>query len=72
MQLSPEGAEKQVIKFPTKKVSCCIFAGDDYSDMYVTTAGGNNLKENGEAAGTLYRLKPGVKGRAEFFSRVGV
>ncbi len=65
-----KGKELRRVKFPTGKISSCTFGGEDYSDMYVTTAGGNDPVNNGEAAGTLYRLKPGVKGRAEFFSRV--
>jgi len=38
--------------------------------MYVTTAGGENKAELGPGAGALYRVRPGVKGVAEFASRV--
>jgi len=68
----PDGKEKQRIKFPCKKVSSCAFAGDDLSDLYVTTAGGDKKEENGKTAGALYRIKPGVKGTPEFHSRIGV
>jgi D-xylonolactonase len=69
---SPTGRELQRIMFPTKKVSCVIFGGPDYQDMYVTTAGGNDKVENGPAAGALYRLRLGVQGVPEFRSRVKV
>lgn len=68
----PDGKEKGRVKFPTKKVSSCVFGGEDYKDVYVTTAGGEDTKQNGDAAGTLYRFKPGVKGVPEFLSRVGI
>jgi D-xylonolactonase len=70
VQYSPTGRELQRVMFPTKKVSCVVFGGPDYMDMYVTTAGGNNKAENGPAAGALYRLRMGVKGVPEFRSRV--
>jgi D-xylonolactonase len=47
------------------------FGGDDYQDMYVTTAGGDNKAEEGEGAGALFRLRmPGVRGLPEYFSRI--
>lgn len=48
------------------------FGGPDYTDMYVTTAGGNNREENGATAGALYHLNLGIKGVPEFRSRAGV
>jgi D-xylonolactonase len=72
VRYGPDGKEKDRVKFPCKKVSSCAFAGEDYADLYVTTAGGDDKKENGDTAGALYRVRPGVKGRAEFFSRVRV
>lgn len=69
-QYSPEGRELQRIKFPAKKVSSVIFGGPDYTDMYVTTAGGHNKQENGEAAGALFRLRLGIQGLPEYPSRI--
>lgn len=69
-QYSPEGRELQRIKFPVKKVSSVIFGGPDYTDMYVTTAGGNNPEENGATAGALYRLRLGIQGLPEYPSRI--
>jgi D-xylonolactonase len=67
---SPTGRELQRIMFPTKKVSSVAFGGPDYTDMYVTTAGGHDKAENGPSAGALYRLRLGVKGSPVFRSRI--
>lgn len=69
---APTGRELQRIMFPTKKVSSVVFGGPDYTDMYVTTAGGHDKAENGPSAGALYRLHLGIKGVPEFRSRVKV
>ena len=72
VRYTPDGAEDRRITFPAKKVSSAIFGGDDYTDIYVTTAGGDNKPEEGEGAGALFRLSPGIQGVAEFFSRIGL
>jgi D-xylono/L-arabinono-1,4-lactonase len=65
------GSVIERIDFPVPKVSCPTFGGPDYADMYVTTAGGNNKLEEGDDAGALFCVSPGVKGVPEFRSRVG-
>lgn len=70
VRYSPEGVELQRISFPVRKVSSCIFGGPDYTDLYVTTAGGNEKATDGAAAGALFRLQPSVRGLPEFFSRI--
>ena len=72
VRYAPDGTEERRIPFLTKKVSCVTFGGDDYTDMYVTTAGGNNKAENGEHAGALYRLNLGIKGVPEFRSKISI
>jgi D-xylonolactonase len=68
---SPDGKEEMRIEFPAKKVSSVIFAGDDYSDLYITTALTESTKaEEGAGAGALFRLRLGIKGLPEFYSRV--
>lgn len=69
---TPKGTEERRIQFPAKKVSSVIFGGDDLTDMYVTTAGGDNKAEEGKGAGALFRLNVGIAGRPEFFSRIKV
>ncbi|MBN1909870.1 MAG: SMP-30/gluconolactonase/LRE family protein [Pirellulales bacterium] len=71
VQYTPEAAEIARVTFPAQKVSSLAFGGDDLSDLYVTTAGGDHRAEEGPGAGALFRLRPGVQGRPEFFSRIG-
>lgn len=66
----PTGQIVQKIDFPAKKVSSVTFGGDDYRDLYVTTAGGHNKTEEGFGAGCLWRVRKAGLGRPEFFSRI--
>ena len=70
IRYTPDGREDRRIHFPAKKVSSVIFGGPDYTDMYVTTAGGNDKAENGPGAGALFRLRLGIRGVPEFPSRI--
>ena len=70
IRYTPQGVEEERIRFPAKKVSSVTFGGEDLTDMYVTTAGGGNKAENGPGAGGLFRLRLGIKGMPEFFSRI--
>jgi D-xylonolactonase len=69
---SPSGEQVQRIEFPAKQVSCVTFAGNDCTDMYVTTAGGHNRDINGPSAGALFRMNLGIRGVPEFVSRIRV
>lgn len=70
IRFTPEGKEDRRIAFPAKKVSSVIFGGPDYTDMYVTTAGGLDKPKEGSGAGALFRVKADVRGVPEFLSRV--
>jgi D-xylonolactonase len=72
VQHAPDGTELRVITFPTKKVSSITFGGEEYTDMYVTTAGGHDPVENGKTAGSLYHLNLGVRGKPAFRSKIQV
>jgi D-xylonolactonase len=72
IRYAPDGVEERRVTFPAKKVSSATFGGDDYGDLYVTTAGGNNKAAEGPGAGALFRLRPGVRGVPEFPSRIAV
>ena len=72
VRYTPDGREAGRVTFPAKQVSCPTFGGADYGDLYVTTAGGHDKAKNGPGAGSLYRLRPGVKGVPEFRSRIGL
>ncbi|MBT3256953.1 MAG: SMP-30/gluconolactonase/LRE family protein [Deltaproteobacteria bacterium] len=70
---TPEGVEERRIEFPAKKVSSVAFGGDELSDLYVTTALTDSTKaEEGAGAGALFRLRLGMRGLPEFFSRVRI
>ncbi len=66
------GGEVLRVPFPARRVTSVIFGGEDYTDLYVTTAGGDDRATYGPGAGALFRLRPGVRGLPEFFSRVGL
>lgn len=72
VRLAPDGSMVQRIDFPVPKVSCITFGGDDYTDMYVTTAGGHLREKDGPEAGALYHLNLGIAGRPEFRSKIGL
>lgn len=68
---TPDAVEELRIDFPAKKVSSVAFGGDDLGDLYVTTALNKGSKATeGQGAGALFRLRLGVRGLPEFFSRV--
>lgn len=68
---TPQGAEALRIPFPARKVSAATFGGLDLGDLYVTTAlSGGKREEEGFGAGALFRLRLGLRGLPEFFSRV--
>ena len=72
VRYAPDGSEDMRIAFPAKKVSSVIFGGPDYTDLYVTTAGGHDKDENGPGAGGLFRINLGIRGVPEFRSRIGL
>lgn len=73
VRYAPDATELLRVKFPAKKVSSVIFGGEDYSDMYITTAGGNKKDTDGPLAGSLFRLRvDGVRGVPEFASKIHV
>jgi len=72
VRLSADGVIDKRIPFPARKVSSLTFGGDDYCDIYVTTAGGNTKDEDGQLAGATFRLKAPGRGRPEFVSCIQV
>ncbi len=70
---TPDGIEERRIEFPARKISSVAFGGDDLSDLYVTTALTDSTRDKeGSGAGALFRLRPGIRGLPEFFSRVKI
>jgi D-xylonolactonase len=72
VRYTSDGVLERRIDFPAKKVSSVTFAGPDYTDIYITTAGGDNKAVEGTGAGALFRLNLGIPGVPEFPSRVGL
>lgn len=70
VRIAPDGTEDFRITLPAKKVSSITFGGNEYKDIYVTTAGGDNRKEEGSGAGALFHLNLDIQGVPEFFSRI--
>lgn len=70
VRYAPDGTPTTRVRLPACKVSSVTFGGEDYLDMYITTAGGDNKEEEGEGAGALFRVRADVAGVPEFRSRV--
>lgn len=70
VRLRSNGEIDRRIGLPAPKTSSLTFAGQDYRDLYVTTAGGNTKNEDGELAGALFRIRKQAQGVPEFCSNV--
>lgn len=66
------GEEVLRIPLPARKVSCVTFGGTDFSDIYISTAGGQDRANEGSGAGAIFRINLGIKGVPEFVSRIQV
>ena len=71
-RFAPDGTEDMRIEFPALNVSSVMFGGEDYTDIYVTTAGGTDRAKNGPGAGALFHINLGIRGVPEFYSRIKV
>jgi L-arabinonolactonase len=65
---SPDGELVQVVEVPVRKPTCCAFGGAGLATLYITTS---RLMEDDDSlrheptAGSLYSVKPGVRGMAD-------
>lgn len=62
---APDGTLLATVEVPTPQVTACAFGGDDYSDLYITSALGRLDPADEPYAGALFRCRPGVNGRPE-------
>ncbi|HLF26714.1 MAG TPA: SMP-30/gluconolactonase/LRE family protein [Anaerolineae bacterium] len=69
VRYTPDGREERRVQFPTLKITSLAFGGEDYRDVYVTSAGGDDSAAD-PAAGALFRLRSPIAGKPEFFSRI--
>jgi sugar lactone lactonase YvrE len=63
---TPDGRLDRVVKLPVSLVTKCAFGGPTLEDLYITTAWIGLKPEQRPAqpaAGGLYRIRPGVRGR---------
>lgn len=67
---APDGTEIAWCDLPARNVSSLTFGGEDYTDIYITTAAGDGSEDKGENAGSLFHMNCGVKGVPQFFSRL--
>lgn len=73
VRYNPQGVEERRISFAAKKVSSVCFGGEEYRDMYVTSAiAGPRGEDDNEAAGALFRIETSIRGVPEFYSRIGM
>ncbi len=66
----PDGSVKAKIELPTGQITSVMFGGPEMSELYVTSAGNDEASDDESPAGDLFRVKPGVRGRREFPSRI--
>jgi len=72
IRYTPEGKVERRITVPAKKVTSLSFGGKDFTEIYITSAGGENKAVEGATAGALFKLCTGIRGTPEFFSKVGL
>lgn len=70
IRIDPEGTEVDRIHLPTPKASSVTFGGEDYRDLFITTAKGHDAEDD-PPAGSVFRARPGIPGVPEYRSRVG-
>jgi sugar lactone lactonase YvrE len=57
VRLGADGHIEERVSIRACKASSVTFGGSDYTDMYITTAGGNFKRADGRFAGALFRCK---------------
>jgi len=70
LRLDPDGRVAERLELPARKVSSLTFGGEDYRDLYVTTAGGDDREGEGEGAGALFRIRGPHQGVPDYPSRL--
>lgn len=70
VRLNEAGEIVAEVAVPAKQVSSVTFGGEHYTDLYITTAGGQDRGALGDGAGALFRVQPPVGGVPEFSSRI--
>jgi sugar lactone lactonase YvrE len=69
---APDGEELMRLRVPARRPTSVAFGGENYRDLYITSAGGDDREVQGSGAGAVFRAAVGVGGVPEFRSRVTV
>jgi D-xylonolactonase len=73
VRYTPQGIEERRIRFPAKKISSVCFGGENFRDLYVTSAiAGPRGHDESDTAGALFRISLDIQGVPEFFSRISL
>lgn len=68
---NPKGGVVGKIDVPARKVTSASFGGENYNELYISTAGGGDRPSEGELAGSLFKITfEDVTGRPELTSSV--
>lgn len=67
----PDGTFIEKIDLPANQITSLIFAGEDLTDLYITSAGAHQKPDTGKHAGALFHVRTNVQGRPEHPSRIG-
>lgn len=65
-----DGKLVERVPIPAPKVTCLCFGGENYQTAFVSTAGGDEKDKDGKHAGALFEVDLGVRGAADFRSRI--
>jgi sugar lactone lactonase YvrE len=68
VRYTPAGKVDRTFELPVTNVTCCCFGGKDLDTLYITTATQRLSPEElarQPLAGSLFALRPGVRGLAE-------
>ena len=67
-RFTPDGQLDRIVRLPVSHVTCPAFGGPNYMDLYMTsmTYGLKDAIRNEPLAGSLFRCRPGVRGRPPF------
>lgn len=57
-----DGSQIARIELPVPQVSACTFGGDDLETLYITTSAQGLDPDHGTEAGSLFAVRPGVRG----------
>ncbi len=69
IQIDQKGDLIKKIKLPAKKITTLCFGGRELNDIYINSAGADNLDLNGKLAGALFHINIGIRGKKEYRSR---